>query len=48
MTIKFLVSNHGYKPSTWTKNGIVHRDNGAAIIYTDGRSWKYINGKMVY
>jgi hypothetical protein len=31
---------------TWTRNGVAHRNDGPAVIYSDGRQFWYQHGKL--
>ena len=43
--IKYIVIVDDYGTKRWFLNDTLHREDGPAVEYTDGRNW-YLNGKL--
>jgi hypothetical protein len=43
--IKYIVIVDDYGTKRWFLNDKLHREDGPAVEYTDGRNW-YLNGKL--
>ena len=45
-SIEYLVMVHRNGNKCWRLNGSIHREDGPAVEYVDGRNWWYLDGEQ--